>query len=163
MMRLVVSVCAMGALLVAPAFAMHHEKDEEAVRKTIADANNVWLACDTEAWGKYDAEDRSAMYPDSLDLQYDINDSKAREIEFCKNGGKHELTNYKIEKVMVKGDVAIAAGSGHYKQTYGDGTSPINADFNFTDVLFRSKDGWKFKHSHIGVVMPPPEAEMTDE
>jgi ketosteroid isomerase-like protein len=92
--------------------------------------------------------------------------SKQKDIDFCKNGGKHEIT-YKINGVSVMGDVAVAHGSGHYKRTEPGGAVSIDSDYTFTDVLVKKAGGWKFQHGHIGAYMPmeettaaPPPAEQ---
>ncbi len=148
---------AVGAAILAGA-AFAKEGDEAAVKKAIAGSSAAWLACNLDAAAKFNAEGRGGYYPDSKEFQLETPENMQKEKEFCKNGGKNELT-YAVKGVMLMGDTAVAHGSGHYKRTEPGGAVSIDGDYTFTDILVRTGDGWKFKHSHIGAVMPMPEAE----
>lgn len=153
--RLALATSAAGALLCGSALA-DSEKDKAAIQKMFDESAASMIACDTASFGKYDAEGRTAYYPDSMEPVVEDAASKQEDIDFCKNGGKHELA-YKINGVSVIGDVAIAHGSGHYKRTEPGGAVSIDSDYSFTDVLVKKAGGWKFQHSHIGAYMPMEE------
>ncbi len=149
-----VGVCALalqGAALANP------DDDKAAVKATLEAASSAWLKCDLDAAAKYDAEGRTGYYPDSSAVQTDTEENRKKEADFCANGGAHELT-YAVKDVIIYGDVAVAYGDGHYKRTEPGGAVSIDSDYTFTDVLVKSKGGWKFKHSHVGVVMPMEDA-----
>lgn len=157
--RIALATGAAGALMCGAALA-GSEKDEATIQKIFDESAASMLACDTASFGKYDAEERTAYYPDSMEPVVEDAASKQKDIDFCKNGGKHELT-YKINGVSVMGDVAIAHGSGHYKRTEPGGAVSIDSDYTFTDVLVKKAGGWKFQHSHIGAYMPMEETTAT--
>lgn len=148
-----VGVCAVA--LSTPAYASS-DADKAAVKAAIDAASSAWLNCELDAAMKYDADGRTGYYPDSSEVQMNTEANRKEEADFCANGGKHEMT-YAIKNVQVYGDVAIAYGDGHYKRTEPDGKVSIDSDYTFTDVLVKAKDGWKFKHSHVGAVMPMDE------
>lgn len=156
--RIALATGAAGALMCGSALAK--AGDEEAVKKTIADSFASWMACDVEAAYKFDADGRSSYYPDSKDLQLSTPEMRQQEADFCKNGGKNEAS-YAVNGVIMMGDTAIAHGSGHYKRTEPGGAVSVDSDYTFTDILVRTKDGWKFRHSHIGAVMPAAEETAT--
>ncbi len=154
LMRIALAASATSALLLGSALAK--AGDEEAVKKTLADSFAIWMACDLEAAYKFDAEGRSSYYPDSADLQLSDEASRQKDADFCKNGGKNEAT-YQVNGVILMGDTAVAHGVGHYKRTEPGGAVSVDSDYTFTDILVRTKEGWKFRHSHIGAVMPAEE------
>ena len=150
------SLCA-GAALAMSATASASDDQSAAVKSTIDAATAAWLKCDVDAAAKYDVDGRTSYYPDSATLM--IEDAKMiqDERDFCKNGGKNELT-YSIAGVEVMGETAYAYGTGHYKRTEPGGAVSIDNDYTFTDILVKTSDGWKYKHSHVGAVMPMSEA-----
>lgn len=153
--RIALAAGAAGVVFGASAFAdpLAGPNDDSAVRKVVADATAAWLACDVAAAAKFSVAGRSGYYPDSAELQIDTPEMQQKEVEFCKNGGKNEMT-YKLNGVEIVGDAAIAHGSGHYKRTEPGGAVSVDSDFTFTDVLVRTADGWRYRHSHVGMVMP---------
>lgn len=153
-MRMALAASAAGALLCGSALAK--PGDEEAVKKALADSFASWMACNLDAAYKFDADGRSGYYPDSPDIQVSSEESRQKEADFCKNGGKNEAT-YKVNGVILMGDTAVAHGFGHYKRTEPGGAVSVDSDYTFTDILVRTKEGWKFRHSHIGAVMPMEE------
>lgn len=112
-----------------------------------------FVACNTATFDAYNAAGRSGYYPDSAALQReDTPEAKQAAIDFCTNGGKHDL-NFEVAEVVMLKDAALVLGAGHYKRTEPDGTVTVDTDYTFTDVLVKTKEGWKFRHSHIGIVM----------
>ena len=152
--RIALATGAAGALLLGSALAK--PGDEDAVKKTLSDSFASWTACDLDAAYKFDADGRSSYYPDSADIQLSDDASRQKEADFCKNGGKNEAT-YQVNGVILMGDTAVAHGFGHYKRTEPGGAVSVDNDYTFTDILVRTKEGWKFRHSHIGAVMPMEE------
>lgn len=150
-----IALAAGAAGLLACGSALAKPGDEDAVRKTLADSFAKWIACDVEGAYKFDAPNRSGYYPDSKDLQVSTAEMRQQEADFCKNGGKNEAT-YVVQGVIMMGETAIAHGSGHYTRTEPDGAVSVDSDFTFTDILVRTKNGWRFRHSHVGAVLSPP-------
>ncbi|GAB4518781.1 MAG: hypothetical protein Kow00133_04090 [Amphiplicatus sp.] len=149
----------------AAAFAIAHANPEEekaAVKSVMEAAAAAYEACDTASFGKYDVEGRTGYYPDSADPMKETPESRQEEIAFCEAGGKHAI-DYTIKGVILLGDVAVAHGSGHYTRTEPDGEVSIDTDYTFTDILVKTKDGWKFRHGHIGVVLAEEPAGETQE
>lgn len=150
-----VSALALGA----SAFAGDDKGAADKIRAWYGEAVASYAACDTSAFGKYSAEGHTGYYPDALTLADETSDEARQEnIAFCENGGKHEITYDIADVVMLKG-AALILGSGHYKRTEPDGTVSIDSDYTFTEVLVKSGDGWKMRHSHIGAFMEMPEGE----
>lgn len=152
-----VSVIALGA----SAFAAEKNGPADEIRAWYAAVVADFVACNVDAFGKYDAESHSAYYPDSLKLA-DENNAESRQmgIDFCKNGGKNGLT-YEIADIVMLKDAALILGSGHYKRTEPGGAVSIDADYNFTDVAVKTSAGWKLRHTHVGAVqeMTPVETQ----
>lgn len=149
-----------GALaLGAAAFAGDDAKTKEKLGAWYDEVVQKYLACDTSAIGQYSAEGHRGFYPDSAALHDETSDeNKQQAIDFCDNGGKSDLT-YEIADIVMLKDAALILGNGHYTRTEPDGTVSVDSDYTFTEVLVKTKDGWKFKHSHIGAVMPETAAE----
>lgn len=123
------------------------------VRRFFDKAGGDFVACNTATFDSYNAAGRTGYYPDLAALQKeDTAEAKQAAVDFCANGGKHDL-NYEVADAVMLKDAALVLGSGHYKRTEPDGTVTIDTDYTFTDVLVKAKDGWKFRHGHIGVVM----------
>lgn len=159
MYKYVLSVSAATLALGAYAFAEHHEGVEAEVRAFYEQATASFLACDAEKIGAFSAEGHTGIYPDSLDAFDETSDEAVNEAKaFCVNGGKNELT-YEITKVIPLSDAAVAIGKGHYKRTEPDGAVSIDTDYSFTEVLVKTDDGWKFRHSHVGVAIPMEDVE----
>ena len=78
-------------------------------------------------------------------------------VEFCENGGKHEL-EYKIADVVIMDGGALILGTGHYKRTEPGGEVSLDSDYTFTEVIVKKDDAWKIKHTHIGMIV-----EMGDD
>jgi ketosteroid isomerase-like protein len=148
---------ACAAMLLTAASAKSKEDAAAEVRAMFDQAAAEFVACDTSAIGKYDADEHTGYYPDSTELYDETSDEGRKEAaDFCDNGGKHEMT-YAISDVVMLKDAALVLGSGHYKRTEPDGTVSVDTDYTFTDVVVKTDKGWKFRHSHVGVVMPMEE------
>jgi hypothetical protein len=144
-----VSVLALGA----SALAGDKKTSADDLRAWYAKAVAEFVACDTSSYGKYSAEGHSGYYPDSKDLVDEASEeARLENVSFCEGGGKHEMT-YDIADVVMLKDAALVLGSGHYKRTEPEGAVSIDADYNFTEVLVKTGDGWKFRHSHVGAVL----------
>ncbi len=149
---------ASALVLGASAIAAHHTEADKKIRAFYEAAVADFVACDTEAVGKYGAEGQTGYYPDSLDLHMeDSDEARQAEIAFCEEGGKNELA-YEIRDIVHLTDAALVLGKGHYKRTEPDGNVSIDTDYSFTEVLVKTDDGWKFRHSHIGVAIPMDDA-----
>lgn len=138
----------------ASAYAAHHTEAERAVRAMFDEATASFVACDKNSIGKYSAEGHTGFYPDSLALHDETSEEAVQsEVDFCENGGKHELM-YEIDDLVMLNDAALLLGTGHYKRTEPDGAVSVDTDYMFTDVLVKTDHGWKFRHTHIGAVIP---------
>lgn len=146
----------------AAAFASDSADAKEKLKSWYADVVADFVSCDTSAIGKYNAQGRRGFYPDSAELHDETSeDSMQMAVDFCENGGKHDLT-YDIADVVMLKDAALILGSGHYKRTEPDGAISVDSDYTFTEVVVKTSDGWKFKHSHIGAVLTDMGAEDGD-
>lgn len=136
--------------------------DAAEVRATVDQAFAEFTACDTNAIGKYDANMHTGYYPDSAALVDETSDENRKmAADFCNNGGKHDM-KYDIADIVMLKDAALVLGSGHYMRTEPNGAVSIDTDFTFTDVMVKTKDGWKFRHTHIGVVLPANEGAASE-
>jgi hypothetical protein len=143
------SVC-LAALAVSTPASADAASD---VRSFFDKAAGDFAACNIANFDSYNAAGRTGYYPDSAALQReDTPEAKQAAADFCTNGGKHDL-NYEVADVVMLKDAALVLGAGHYKRTEPDGTVTVDTDYTFTDVLVKTKDGWKFRHGHIGAVM----------
>lgn len=143
----------------AAAFAGDDAKAKEKLSAWYGEAIGKFNACDVSAIGQYSAEGHRGYYPDSADLHAETNEESLQKAkEFCDNGGKNDIT-YEIADIVMLKDAALILGDGHYTRTEPDGTVSVDSDYTFTEVLVKTRDGWKFKHSHIGAVMPEMAAE----
>lgn len=160
MTRIFLGASAIAMMAAAPAFA---QDDEAQIRAMYEEAMGDWEACDMSNFGEYSAETHTAFYPDSKDVVME-NSPEAEEManEFCDGGGKHEM-DYMIDTVDLMDDVALVYGSGHYKRTEPGGDVSVDSDFTFTDVLQKDGDDWKFRHTHVGAVMPDMMAEAENK
>ncbi|MFQ5563074.1 MAG: nuclear transport factor 2 family protein [Parvularculaceae bacterium] len=148
--------CALA--LGASAIAKHHTKMDVEIRTFYETAVADFLKCDPGSIGKHSTEKKTGYYPDSLELHDESSaESRQMEVEFCEGGGKHELT-YEIADIIGLEDAAVVLGTGRYKRTEPDGAVSIDTDYSFTEVLVKTDDGWKFRHSHVGVAVPMEEA-----
>lgn len=148
-----------GACAVALSASANPKSDAAAaeIRTMFDQAATTFASCDTGNFGKYSAEGHTGFYPDSSALVIEASDeNKQAEIAFCEGGGKHDL-KYEIGDVVMLKDAALVLGTGHYKRTEPDGTVSVDTDYTFTDVMVKTTDGWKFRHSHVGAVMPAEE------
>lgn len=161
-MLFVASIASAVALGIGGAVnAMSHSADD--VRAFFEQAAADYVACDTSRIGAYSTDDHSGFYPDSGELQMEASDeARQAAIDFCEAGGKHEMS-YEIRDVVMLKDAALVLASGHYKRTEPDGTVSVDDDFTLTDVLVKTDDGWKFRHSHVGAVMAPTEETASEE
>lgn len=152
--KFVLSVSSAALAMGAYAIAAHHEEIDAEVRAFFEQATADFAACNVEAIGKYDAKGHTGIYPDSLDPIDETSEAAVQEGKtFCENGGKHEIS-YEISNVIPLNGAAVAVGKGHYKRTEPDGTVTLDTDYSFTDVLVKTDDGWKFRHTHIGMAIP---------
>lgn len=127
-----------------------------AIKSMVESANAAYVACDLAAAFKNEAPGATGYYPESTTLMVSTDEERQKEIDFCKAGGKNELTET-IAGVEVLGDVGYVLGSGRYTRTEPDGKVSIDGDYTATHIVVKSADGWKFKHSHIGAVFAMPE------
>lgn len=147
---------ACAATLATAALAMSHDEAAD-VRAMVDQAMADFVACNVDAIGKYNADKHTAYYPDSSELYDEASEEADKEgADFCKNGGKHELRFNIVDIVMLK-DAALVLGSGHYKRTEPDGAVSVDSDFTSTEVVVKTDKGWKYRHSHTGIVMPMEE------
>lgn len=163
-MRQIVTFVALAGALALGSSVLAGEKDKAAeVRAWFDQAVSEYASCNVDAIGNYSAADHTGFYPDSAQLQNE-NTQESREAakQFCENGGKHEMS-YEIQDVVMLKDAAIILASGHYKRTEPDGAVTVDSDFNLTDVAIKTDEGWKFRHSHVGAVMPQQEVAAAGE
>lgn len=128
-----------------------------AIKSMVESANAAYVACDIASVATHEVAGATGYYPESTALMVSNDEERQKEDDFCKAGGKNELTE-NIAGVEVLGDVGYVLGSGHYKRTEPDGKVSIDGDYTATHIVVKSADGWKFKHSHIGAVLAMPEA-----
>ncbi len=146
----------------ASAYAAHHTEAEREVRAMFDEATASFVACDKNSIGKYNAERHTGFYPDSMALIDETSDAAIQSaVDFCENGGKHELA-YEIGDLVMLNDAALVLGAGHYKRTEPGGVVSVDTDYTFTDVLVKTGNGWKFRHTHIGVVVPMEDAAVDE-
>lgn len=78
----------------------------------------------------------------------------AREEGLCAEGGRVRFDPVIADVKIFTHDAAIAYGTSTYEEFNAEGETLMAAEFNWTQVLKRTADGWKIQHTHVAPLFP---------
>lgn len=135
-------LCAAGIAM--PAFA----GDADDVKATIEKAEKAFNSCDVETMKGITHPEFFGFNDDgTLETGNDMADMEAG----CEAGNKVEW-DFTVQKIDVRGDVAVVAGTSKGTLTPKEGEpQPLNG--KFTVVLIKDGDAWRSLHVHGSPVM----------
>ena len=145
---LALSACGGGAPIEA-------KQDKTAIRSLITELYELEADCSRQGPNGLDLPDATSFGIGARDV-VGKNDPGAdgREEELCAAGGSVRFGPVIAEVKIFTDNAAIAYGTSTYEEIDGEGTAALIGEFNWTQVLKRTPDGWKIQHTHVAPLFP---------